>query len=74
MCTHLSISKMLLTKNQDFYFKELSEYILTETTNETDLDMHEACISFFYNLIVAFELDNHVILNLKFNLLSKKTL
>ena len=74
MCTHLSISKILLTKNQDFYFKELSEYILTEPTNETDLDMHEACISFFYNLIVAFELDNHVISNLKFNLLLKKRL
>ena len=62
MCSHLAISKTLLTKNQDFYFKELSEYILTEPTTENDLDMHEACISFFYNLIVAFELDNHVIL------------
>lgn len=54
------MSKALLEKHQDVLFKELSEYILTEPADEHDLDLHEACISFFYNLIVAFELDAHL--------------
>ena len=54
------MSKELLEKHQDLLFKELSDFILTEPGSEDELELHEACISFFYNLIVAFELDAHL--------------
>lgn len=56
----MQISKQLIEKHQDLLFKEFSDFILTEPSSETELDLHEACISFFYNLIVAFELDAHL--------------
>ena len=71
---HFSVHVSFVCKTIIKSILNIQTSILTEPTNETDLDMHEACISFFYNLIVAFELDNHVISNLKFNLLLKKRL
>lgn len=60
ICTHSPVSKALLEKHQDVFFKELSELILIEPSNDVELDMHEACISFFYNLVIAYDLDPHV--------------
>jgi len=60
ICTHSPVSKELLEKYQEVVFKELSELILIEPSTDVELDIHEACISFFYNLIIAFDLDAHV--------------
>ena len=60
MCTHKANSKDLLEKHQDQLFKEISEFTLINSTNKDDINVHESSVSFFYNLIAAFHLDNSV--------------
>jgi len=60
MCRHESVSQHLLQKHEEDIFKELSEFTLTDTTNDINALIHESSISFFYNLVSAFHLDKLV--------------
>ena len=62
VCTHRALSKELLEKHQDLFFKEFSEYALVENPEDgsPDSKLSEACISFFFNLVSAFHLESGV--------------
>jgi hypothetical protein len=57
ICMHSSLSRLMLEKHQDFICKELVEFILIDTETDIDTLIHEASISFFYNLIPAYHLE-----------------
>lgn len=62
LCAHKSISEKLMeTNNQDVIFKDLSDFALIEAqTNAVEKSLHEASISFFFNLISAYHLEKKV--------------
>jgi hypothetical protein len=57
ICVHSSLSQAMLSKHQDFVCKELVDFILIEAETDIDTLIHEASISFFYNLIPAYHLE-----------------
>ena len=61
LCAHKSISEKLMeTNSQDVIFKDLSDYALIEAQNDEERRLHEASISFFFNLISAYHLEKKV--------------
>ncbi len=63
MCAHNLVSKSLLKEHQDFLFAELSDLVLIEPKSDIDTLVHQSSISFFYNLISAYHLEDHVSLD-----------
>ena len=57
LCSHKSISETLMESSQDALFKDLSDFALIETKNDAEKSIHEAGISFFFNLISAYHLE-----------------
>lgn len=61
MCVHSSVSKRILeSPHQDTVCKELADYVLMEVKTDMDTLIHDAAISFFYNLVPAFHLESHL--------------
>lgn len=50
----------MIEKNQDKLFKELSDFTLIEDASDIHTLIHESSISFFFNLVSAYHLENHV--------------
>lgn len=60
LCAHKSISEKLLDSNQEVIFKDLSEFALIEAHSDAEKSLHEASISFFFNLVSAYHLESKV--------------
>lgn len=60
VCAHNLVSKSLLKEHQDVLFTELSDLVLIEPQSDNDTLVHQSSISFFYNLVSAYHLEDHV--------------
>lgn len=60
VCAHNLVSTSLLKNHQDAIFKELSDFVLTESATDIETIIHESSISVFYNLISAYHLEAHL--------------
>lgn len=49
-----------MESSQDALFKDLSDFALIEAKNDAEKSIHEASISFFFNLISAYHLEKKV--------------
>lgn len=60
MCVHSTVSRRILENGaqQDLVCKELADYVLMEVKTDMDTLIHDAAISFFYNLVPAFHLES----------------
>jgi hypothetical protein len=66
MCTHTIVCRKLLEKNQEALFKNLSDFTLIEPNTDIEQLVHESSLSFFFNLISAFHLENLVDISMSF--------
>lgn len=60
VCAHNLVSMQLLKTHQDAIFKELSDFVLTESKCDIEAIIHESSISMFYNLVSAYHLESHL--------------
>lgn len=60
VCAHNLVSKSLLKEHQDVLFGELSDLVLIEPQSDNDTLVHQSSISFFYNLVSAYHLEDLV--------------
>jgi hypothetical protein len=60
LCTHCKCCFHLLEHCQEVVCKDLVDFILLEAKTDLETLLHEASISFFYNLISAYHLEGHL--------------
>lgn len=60
ICSHRFMCQILLDKHQDVLFKELGDFVLIEAKTDIETLIHDTSISFFYNLVAGFHLENSV--------------
>lgn len=60
VCAHNLVSRSLLKEHQDILFSELSELVLIEPQSDADTLVHQSSISFFYNLVSAYHLEDQL--------------
>ena len=63
LCVHLEIGESLLKSHQEKLFRELSDLVLILPEDPLVTLIHESSVSFFYNMISAYHLESHVIIN-----------